>query len=132
MNAALAQSYSAPAAGARWRGWVDRLANLGRKAQQDVPTLTSQLFQEVDDLEALLKLLLPRLRDQWLVAAQGDAEGARLVLLSPGDEEYRWARAVPTLVLERRIRAVQSGLRDLRKYVNKSLALERVLLQLGQ
>lgn len=115
-----------------WRRWCERLATLGGAGGVDVPGLVQELLQEVDEPEVVLRLLLPRLRDQVLLAAGLDAEGRRLTQLAPGDPEAERARHRPVPIAERRIAAVQVGLRDLETYVNKHLALERVVVQLRQ
>jgi len=111
-----------------WQDWVVRLA-AGPLPQADVPGQVQTLVREVDDPEPVLRLLLLRLRDHVLLAA--DVATGRLVQVQPDTPEAQRASRRPLVVAQRRLAAVEAGLRDLRFYVNKHLALERVLLQLS-
>ncbi len=108
--------------------WVVRLAS-GELPKVDVPGQVQDLLREVDDPESVLGLLRLRLRDHVLLAA--DVAEGRLVQVQPGTPEAQRAGRLPLVVAQRRLAAVEAGLRDLRFYVNKHLALERVLLQLS-
>ncbi|MFH2005644.1 MAG: DNA polymerase III subunit delta' [bacterium] len=112
-----------------WQRWVDQLAT-GQLPPLDIPGQVQELLREVDEPEEVLKLLRVRLRDQLLLAVGADAQGQRLVQVDPEGAEAELARQTPLVVIQRRLAAVQAGLRDLRFYVNKHLALERVFLQL--
>lgn len=112
-----------------WQDWVVRLA-AGTLPQADVPGQVQTLVREVDDPEPMLGLLRLRLRDHVLLAA-GVATG-RLVQVQPDTPEAQRASQRPLVLAQRRLAAVEAGLRDLRFYVNKHLALERVLLQLSE
>ncbi len=111
-----------------WQRWVRRMAG-GDLSELDIPGQVQDLLREVEDPEPMLGLLLLRLRDHVLLAAGVD-EG-RLVQVRPGTDEAQRARSRPLVLAQRRLAAVEAGLRDLRSYVNKHLALERVLLQLS-
>ncbi len=111
-----------------WQRWVVRLAS-GELPKVDVPGQVQDLLREVDDPESVLGLLRLRLRDHVLLAA--DVAEGRLVQVQPGTPEAQRASGLPLVVAQRRLAAVEAGLRDLRFYVNKHLALERVLLQLS-
>jgi len=111
-----------------WQRWVVRLAS-GELPKVDVPGQVIDLLREVDDPESVLGLLRLRLRDHVLLAA--DVAEGRLVQVQPGTPEAQRAAGLPLVVAQRRLAAVEAGLRDLRFYVNKHLALERVLLQLS-
>jgi DNA polymerase-3 subunit delta' len=112
-----------------WQQWVVRLA-AGDLPALDVPGQVQTLLREVEDPEPVLGLLLLRLRDHVLLAA--DTSPARLVQVAPGSPEAEGALRRPLVSAQRRLAAVEAGLRDLRSYVNKHLALERVLLQLSR
>jgi DNA polymerase-3 subunit delta' len=112
-----------------WQQWVVRLAAWDLPLV-DVPGQVQTLLQEIEDPELVLGLLLRRLRDHVLLAADIPAE--RLAQVQPDTPEARRARQRPLVVAQRRLAAVEAGLRDLRSYVNKHLALERVLLQLSR
>jgi DNA polymerase-3 subunit delta' len=112
-----------------WQRWVVRLA-AGELPAGDVPGQVQAMLQEVDDPEQVLGLLQLRLRDHVLLASAADRDGERLVQVDPESPEAARARQTPLVAVERRLSAVQAGLRDLRSYVNKHLALERVFLQL--
>ncbi len=111
-----------------WQQWVVRLAT-GSLPALDIPGQVQTLLREVEDPEPVLGLLLLRLRDHVLLAA--DTDDGRLVQVQPDTPEAQQARERPLVVAQRRLEAVQVGLRDLRSYVNKHLALERVLLQMS-
>ncbi len=111
-----------------WQQWVVRLA-AGDLPRVDVPGQVQDLLREVDDPESVLGLLRLRLRDHVLLAA--DVADGRLVQVQPDTPEAERASRRPLVVAQRRLAAVEAGLRDLRFYVNKHLALERVLLQLS-
>jgi len=111
-----------------WQSWVVRLA-AGELPRSDVPGQVQTLLREVEDPEPVLGLLRLRLRDHVLLAA--DVAQGRLVQVEPDSPEAQRARERPLVVAQRRLAAVEAGLRDLRFYVNKHLALERVLLQLS-
>jgi DNA polymerase-3 subunit delta' len=112
-----------------WQQWVVRLA-AGDLPALDVPGQVQTLLREVEDPEPVLGLLRLRLRDHVLLAA--DTSPARLVQVAPGSPEAEGALRRPLVSAQRRLAAVEVGLRDLRSYVNKHLALERVLLQLSR
>ena len=112
-----------------WQQWVQRLATQATHPS-DIPGQVQSLLSEVDDPEALLQLLLLRLRDHLLLAAGADEDGRRLVQVVSDSPEAGQARTLPLVLAERRLIAVQAGLRDLRFYVNKHLALEHLMLQL--
>lgn len=112
-----------------WQDWVVRLA-AGDLPQTDVPGQVQTLLREVEDPEPVLGLLRLRLRDHVLLAA--DVARGRLVQVQPDTPEAQRASQRPLVVAQRRLAAVEAGLRDLRSYVNKHLALERVLLQLSR
>lgn len=111
-----------------WQQWVVRLAS-GELPATDVPGQVQTLLREVEDPEPVLGLLRLRLRDHVLLAA--DVAAGRLVQVQPDTPEAQRARQRPLVSAQRRLAAVDVGLRDLRSYVNKHLALERVLLQLS-
>jgi len=112
-----------------WQRWAEQLATRQLPAL-DIPGHVQELLREVDEPVEVLKLLRVRLRDQLLLATGADADGVRLAHVDPVGTEAELARQTPLVVLQRRLAAVQAGLRDLQFYVNKHLALERVFLQL--
>lgn len=111
-----------------WQSWVVRLA-AGELPRSDVPGQVQTLLREVEDPVPVLGLLRLRLRDHVLLAA--DVAQGRLVQVEPHTPEAERASQRPLVEAQRRLAAVEAGLRDLRFYVNKHLALERVLLQLS-
>lgn len=115
-----------------WQRWCERLTGLAGQTRVDVPALVQALVQEVDEPETVLRLLLPRLRDHVLLAAGLDQQGERLSQVDQGSPEAAHARSLHPLRAQRHLSAVEGGLRDLEMYVNKHLALERVVLQLRQ
>lgn len=112
----------------RWQEWTQRLTLLDRA--QDVPALVEQLLAEVEEVPVVLRLTLRRLRDHYLAAAGVDSAGARLELLDPDGEEIRTARRTSMDQVRHRLEAVLSALRDLDGYVNKTLALEHMILKM--
>lgn len=114
-----------------WQRWSQRLADPAALGQGAIPTLVQKLLQEVDEPQAVLKLVLPLLRDQLLVAAGLDQHGARLTRLDEQGQAALQASPRSSRQLERRMEAVHEGLRDLDASVNKHLALEQVLVRLS-
>ncbi|MDY0003837.1 MAG: DNA polymerase III subunit delta' [Polyangia bacterium] len=113
-----------------WQTWCDRLIRLGEDRRPDVPLLVQSLLQEVDEPETVLRLLLPRLRDHVLLASGLDEGGTRLTQLDAESPEAARARRMSPLLARRRLAAIEEALRDLEMYVNKNLALERMVAQL--
>jgi DNA polymerase-3 subunit delta' len=114
-----------------WQRWSRRLADPAALREAAIPSLVHELLQEVDEPEAVLRLLLPLLRDQLLVAAGLDEQGARLTHLDEAALQAVRARRWAPSQVEGRLEAVQEGLRDLEYYVNKHLALEQVMVRLS-
>jgi DNA polymerase-3 subunit delta' len=97
-----------------------------RRSIQGVLDAAGELSGDRDEAMATLDLLWVTYHEALLIAARGDHGAAG------GDEAQRLAGRVPTGGLLSGLRAVSEAGEALRGYVSPQLALERLLIRLGQ
>lgn len=126
-SAARAQRLVAETDLPRWQAWSERLARASAAPAADVPAVARELVDELTDPVPMLELLQLRLRDHLLLASATDGQGRRLLAVPAAGDEADLARRQGPRSVHRKLRVVQNALRDLGYYVNKPLALERLI-----